>query len=122
MDKIYPNIKDYYVVGASMGSTAALHATTQDEEITRLVLLSPGMEYHGVGISRQVDDYMFDILAVASSGDAYSADAVDEILSIHGSVHTRVKEYPGSAHGTELFAATESVSPSLETAIVQFLK
>jgi pimeloyl-ACP methyl ester carboxylesterase len=122
MDKIYPNIKEYYVVGASMGSTAALYAATQDKEITRLVMLSPGMEYQDVGISRQLETYVHDILAVAASGDSYSDDSADEILSIRGSVHTKVKKFSGSAHGTELFAATESESPSLETAIVQFLK
>lgn len=121
-DALYPNIAEYYIVGSSMGSTVGLYATAQERKITRLVMISPGMEYQDVDISRPLDTYMHDILAVSASGDSYSANSADEILSIRGGTHTQVKKFAGSEHGTDLIDATEEENPSLTTVIVQFLK
>ncbi len=122
VDPLYPNIAEYYVVGSSMGSTAGLLAAAQDNKITKLVMISPGMEYQDVSISRPLETYIHDILAVSASGDSYSAQTASQMVSIRGSTHTQVKTYSGSEHGTDLFAATEDESPSLTTAIVNFLK
>ncbi|MCI0503650.1 alpha/beta fold hydrolase [Candidatus Micrarchaeota archaeon] len=122
VDPIYPNIGQYYIIGSSMGGTAGLYAAVQDDKYNKLVMISPGMEYQDVDISRPLETYMHDILAVSASGDSYSADSADEILSMRGGTHTEVKRFSGSEHGTDLFAATEDANPSLSTAIVQFLK
>ena len=117
----YPSIKQYYVVGASIGSTAAIMAGARDSNIAKIVMLSPGIEYQGVNIERAVDDYRFELLLVASSGDSYSVSSINEIESASSSQITK-KIYSGSAHGTDMFGATENDAEPLTGVIMQFLK
>jgi len=118
----YPNIESYYVVGSSMGSTAAILAGAQDSRIHKIVMISPGMEYQGVSIERPCEDYQHDVLTVSSSSDSYSVQSASQIVSIRGTSHTIVKTYPGSAHGTDLFDATADEPEPMAAAIVEFLK
>ncbi|MFH0884811.1 MAG: alpha/beta fold hydrolase [Candidatus Micrarchaeota archaeon] len=118
----YPNIESYYVVGASMGSSAAILAGAQESKIHKIVMISPGMEYQGVNIERACEDYQHDVLAVSSSSDAYSVQSSSEMVSIRGTAHTQVKTYTGSAHGTDMFDATENEPQPMAAAIVEFLK
>ena len=122
VQKEYPNVKEYYLVGASMGSTAAILAGAQEKAYTKLVMLSPGMEYRGVSIERAAEDYQFDIFAAASKDDAegYSASSANTIRSLHSGT-TEVKIYSGTAHGTDMFAATEGSDAPLSGAILEFL-
>jgi pimeloyl-ACP methyl ester carboxylesterase len=117
----YPNVKDYYVVGASIGSTAAINAAGRDHDFLKVVMISPGWEYRGVEIEDGVDDYNFPLLLVTASGDEYSANSVTLIESASSSKVT-TKTYPGSAHGTDLFDATESESEPLDDVIYFFLR
>jgi pimeloyl-ACP methyl ester carboxylesterase len=118
----YPNAEQYYVVGASLGSTAAILAGEQEKTIGKVVMISPGMEYKGVEIDRAAEDYVHDVMAVAANGDAYSTNAVNEIDELRNVEYTEVVIYPGSDHGTDLFAATEGGSAPLDDKIVEFLK
>lgn len=119
----YPNVEKIYVVGASIGSTAAVLAGAQDPYVSKIAMLSPGMEYKGVDISRAVkDDYVHPLLAVATSGDSYSAQAVSQIKSLTPDPQTETRIYPGPAHGTDMFAATEGNPEPLSALIVEFLK
>lgn len=118
----YPNADEYYVVGASIGSSAAILAAAQETGITKVVMISPGMSYDGVDISRAVEDYPHDVLAVAANGDAYSANAVSEISELRIAAHTDTVIYPGTAHGTDLFAASEGGLQPLDDKIIDFLK
>jgi alpha/beta superfamily hydrolase len=118
----YPNIESYYVIGASMGSTAAILAGAQESKIHKIVMVSPGMDYQGVDIERACEDYQHDVLAVSSSGDAYSVQSASSMVSIRGTAHTQLKTYSGSAHGTDMFDATENEPQPLSAAIVEFLK
>lgn len=117
----YPQATTYYLVGSSMGSTAAILAAQQDSSIIRLVMVSPGMEYRDVDISAAITDYRHEILAVAASGDAYSAEAVNEIKSIGDRNRITTKLYSGSAHGGELFESTKGDAEPLSDLIVGFL-
>jgi len=115
-DDNYPTVKEYYVVGASIGSTAAIYAGRQDNDITKIAMISPGMEYRDVNIESAAEDYVHKLFLAASSGDSYSTSAISEIKSISSSQVTS-KIYSGSAHGTDMFDET-----SLETDLVEFLK
>ncbi|MBU0532860.1 alpha/beta fold hydrolase [Candidatus Micrarchaeota archaeon] len=117
----YPTIDSYYVVGASMGSTAAILAGAMENDIIKIAMISPGMEYQGVDIERAADDYMKPLLLVASAQDSYSVSAISEIDSLSSSGITK-KIYSGSAHGTDLFEATENETESLSDLILNFLK
>jgi len=118
----YPDLESYYVVGASMGSTAAILAGAQESRIHKIVMISPGMEYQGVSIERPCEDYQHDVLTVSSSGDSYSVQSASQIVSIRGTAHTVVKTYPGSSHGTDMFETTEDEPEPMTAAIVEFLK
>lgn len=118
----YPNIESYYVVGASIGSTAAILAGAQESKIHKIVMISPGMDYQDVSIERACEDYQHDVLAVASSGDSYSSQSASEMVSIRGTAHTLVKTYVGTSHGTDMFEDTEDAQVPLSAAITEFLQ
>jgi hypothetical protein len=84
-------------------------------------MISPGWEYKGVEIEDAVEDYNFPLLLIASSGDSYSMDAVSRIKSASSSKVT-TKTYSGSAHGTDLFDATESETEPMDDSIYFFLR
>lgn len=117
----HPTVKEYYVVGASISSTAAILAGAQDSDVVKIAMLSPGMEYKGVNIERAADDYQKKLLIVAASGDAYSANSAMQINDISPSQKV-LKIYGGSAHGTDLFDATEDDMEPLSDVLIDFLK
>jgi len=118
----YPSLNEVHVVGASIGSTSAINAGAQDKTITKVVMLSPGMEYRDVDITSALEDYIHPVLAAASSGDSYSVQSISDIESLASRPELEKKIYSGSAHGTDMFAATEGSSDSLENVIIEFLK
>lgn len=117
----YPTVDEHYVVGASIGSTAAILAGARETDIVKVAMISPGMEYRGISIESAADDYLRPLLLVASSGDTYSEESIGEIESLSSSLITK-KIYSGSAHGTDLFAATANDAEPLDDVIIKFLK
>lgn len=120
LSSTYPTVKEFYVVGASVGSTAAITAAAQDSRITKLVLLSPGQSYNGVDITDASGQYKHGILAIASSGDQYAASTVQWLSGNGPQVFTKI--YGGSAHGTELFQATKNDTTPVTGLIVNYLQ
>ena len=118
----YPNVKQYYVVGASIGSSAAMLASAQNTKIVKIAMLSPGMSYQGMDIEDAVKGYLLKLFIAVSTGDASSASAATTINSLCPSLHKTMKVYDGSAHGTDLFAATENDPEPLSDALVEFFK
>ncbi len=112
----YPTADEYYVVGASIGSTAAIHAGRQENDIIKVAMLSPGMEYQGVSIERAAEDYTHKLFLAACSGDTYSADSAEQVESLSPSQVT-LKIYQGSEHGTDMLGTT-----NLENDLIAFLK
>ena len=122
--KTYPTLKVVYAIGASMGSTAAITAAAIDKSINKVVMISPGASFNGVDImgNSGILAYPHALLVTASTGDAYSAQTAAQILAATSDVQTTLKIYPGSAHGTDMFASTESDYTPLTDEIIQFLK
>ncbi len=119
---VYPTLDTFYVVGASMGSSAAILAANKDNRLSKVVMISPGRSYEGVSIDRAVSDYMQPVLAVASSGDTDAATAAQWVYSTESSPQKQVKIYRGtSAHGTDIFGQEGSDTP-LSSVITDFLK
>ncbi len=118
----YPTLKEYYVVGADMGSTAAILAGVQENLIVKIVMLSPGMSYENVSIQQPLYDYHHALLAVATSGDSYPAQSVSSIQNLRNIPETSVKIYDGSADGADMFDSTQTSSTPLSDLIVNFLK
>ena len=114
-------IGNYYVVGASIGSTTAINYAAEDSAIQRVVMLSPGMNYKGVDITKSLEDYRKRLLIVAAEFDSSAIDAQTAYTtSKSDSALKSLKIYKGmSAHGTDMFAETNG---ELENQIVSFLK
>ena len=111
----YPTADEYYIVGASIGSTAAILAGEQENDITKIAMLSPGIEYRGVNIEDELDNYVHPLFVAYTTGDAYSASSASQISSI--SSKATIKSYSGSSHGTDMFDDTE-----LSSDLIAFLK
>ncbi len=112
----YPLIEGYYVIGSSMGGTSALNAGAQVKFIKKVVMISPGLNYQGVELKS--DDYVYPILAVASSEDRTSREAVYDMETSK----KIEKIYQGySEHGTDLFEATKDDAEPLDELIINFL-
>jgi pimeloyl-ACP methyl ester carboxylesterase len=121
--RYHPTVKQYYAVGASIGSTAAILAGAQEKQINKVAMISPGLSYKDVEIESAVDDYPNPLFVCAGSGDTYSASSAQTIQDWAGASQSDIKIYQGtSAHGTDLFEATEIYSVTLEDDIVEFLK
>jgi dienelactone hydrolase len=89
-------------VGASIGANLALTYAAGDEQIQALVLLSPGIEYHGVKALTAIDAYgNRPILLMTATGDAYSAQSCIALRAAARG-QCEIREYDGGAHGTDL--------------------
>lgn len=91
--------------GASIGANLALTYAAGDEEIQAVILLSPGLDYHGVQAATAMKAYgNRPVLLMTASGDAYSAQScVDLRAAAVG--QCEIREYDGGAHGTDLLDA-----------------
>lgn len=119
---IRPGVSKYYVIGASIGSSVALEAAVVDGNIKKVVMLSPGMNYKDIDISDDGAEYQKSILIAAARDDVYSYESADELYDMSTSASKVLKVYSGSAHGTDLFGATENLETSLIDEIIEFLR
>ena len=96
------------VAGASIGSNLALQYACGDLDTQAVVMLSPGLNYHGVDAAQAMRDYgNRPVLLMTATGDAYSAQSCTALKPLAVG-HCEVREYDGTAHGTDLFDAHET--------------
>jgi len=117
-----PTITGYYIVGASIGSTAGIMAAARSPTVVKVVMLSPGMNYHGVGISDAVSEYTHSVFVAACRDDLASAAAASQVYGLTSAIDKTLKIYECPAHGTDMFDATKSDTEPLESQLVMFLK
>ncbi len=118
----HPSLKQYYVVGASIGSTAAIMAAPMEHRIVKIAMLSPGIAYQSVDITDTIPDYKQPLFVAYTPGDSYSAQSANQIAGIASELQLTTKSYAGSAHGTGMFASTDNSTPSLSDDLIDFLK
>lgn len=94
------------IIGASIGANTALNYAANDTDIDVLVLLSPGLDYHGVKTEDSMKKYDRPVLIVVSNGDKYSASSSQRLYEIAPGKKD-LKVYSGAAHGTNMFANTD---------------
>ena len=106
------------IIGASYGSSNAVIYAAEDPAIRALVLLSPGLNYfHVLPTEPAVAAYgSRPMLAVASSEDVRSVEAVDAYKNIGGAVRTLV--FDNAGHGTEILQAKGDLTQN----IIDFLR
>jgi pimeloyl-ACP methyl ester carboxylesterase len=104
------------VVGASIGANFALNYGADDADVRAVVLLSPGLNYHGVETTAAMGKYGGRAAyLVASDDDKYSAESIGKLHEIAGGAAFKMFEDAG--HGTKIFGA----EPSFEDALVDWL-
>ena len=112
-----------YIVGASIGANLAVKFAHKDASILGLVLLSPGISYHGVDIQ---EDIVFPrkmpVFFVTSLGDKYSHESTQKLIekykaSKNASTH-ELKVFSSGEHGTALFQRY----PELKDTIADWFK
>jgi alpha-beta hydrolase superfamily lysophospholipase len=104
------------IVGASIGANFALDYGADDADVRAVVLLSPGLDYHGVETAAAMAKYRGrPAYLVASEEDKYSADSVGKLHEIAADAVLEI--FTDAGHGTRIFAA----EPSLEGKLVEWL-
>lgn len=114
------------LIGASIGTSAALLYAADHEEIAAVVLLSPGLEYRGLKTEPAMEQYRGrPIYLTAAKDDTRSAQAV-AVLSEKGRIENKPvvtrKIHPGKKHGTSLFEAYPSFREELIRWVVQVMR
>ncbi len=112
-----------YIIGASIGSNLAFEFASQYPEVKKIVLLSPGLDYHGL----KTEEYLKHItssqaiLAVASESDYYSYNSVKQLAKEAADLKVDFKTifYKYAGHGTNMF---DKETPDLAESILDFLK
>ncbi len=93
------------IVGASIGANLAAAYAAEHEDVAALVLLSPGQDFKGVGITGAFERYgKRPSLLVTTEGDRYSADT-SRALHRSATGFSELREFAGMYHGTEMLDA-----------------
>ncbi len=97
--------KPIFMIGASVGANLVLIYTSQNPEVKGAVLLSPGLDYHGIQIARYTAQYKDrPLLMVAARDDEYSLVSTRYLMDIAKIDDKTLKDYPpGAGHGTQIF-------------------
>lgn len=114
------------LIGASIGTSAALLYAAEHQEIAALVLLSPGLEYRGLVTGPAMEHYRGrPIYLTAAKDDTRSAQAVAVLLGkarIENEQFVTQKIHPGKMHGTDLFEVAPSFREELIRWVVKVLR
>jgi alpha-beta hydrolase superfamily lysophospholipase len=89
------------LAGASYGANNALIYAAAHPETPALALLSPGFDYHGLRVEPAASQYRGAILALSAAGDSVTEGGPEAI--VRAASGTRLIQYEGDAHGTDLF-------------------
>ncbi len=89
------------IIGASIGANTALSYASEDSDVKAVVLLSPGLDYRGIGTEEPMKNYRGKVLIMAGERDAESAQGSRKLKEIAGD-RAEMKIYSGDEHGTEL--------------------
>jgi pimeloyl-ACP methyl ester carboxylesterase len=92
------------VGGASLGANVALAYASQHPEVHALILLSPGLQYAGIGSQEPFRNFgTRPVFIAASPGDSYAYASVQQLRSMRSDDDIRYVEGPGAAHGVNMF-------------------
>jgi pimeloyl-ACP methyl ester carboxylesterase len=112
-------VKKVFLVGASMGGTAAIRVAAR-QHTAGVVSLSAPMAFRGLDASAALSKLTVPCLFVAAEGDGYAAEAAREFSKTTKSGNRRLLIVPGPEHGTRLFGSPSG--EKVEKAIFEFLE
>ena len=111
--------KNILIAGASIGANLSLDAMYRYKEISRGVLLSPGLDYRGVKTESAMKglEAAQKVWIIAAENDEYSADSTKTLAKLRPEI-AKSTIYSGSDHGTYLFKSQKTLIAD----IVKFLQ
>jgi len=106
------------IIGSSLGANLALVYAASDPRVRQVAMLSPGLDYKGVGTEEAIQTYGDRPLFMAvSREDNYSAKSVLVLDATSTSASKELRIFTGAGHGTKMLAR----EPALETALLTWL-
>ena len=113
-----PRVKKVFLVGASMGGTAAIRVAAENPT-AGVVSLSAPMAFRGLDAREAIRKIAVPCLFVAAEGDGSAAAAAREFNKAAKSPERVLLIVPGPEHGTRLFDSPSGTK--VEEAILGFL-
>ncbi|HVP06684.1 MAG TPA: alpha/beta hydrolase [Candidatus Acidoferrum sp.] len=89
------------VIGASIGANSAAMLTSLLPNVKKVVMLSPGKDYHGLQPEGAVKAYKGDMLIYVSKGDSYSLESSQYLADLNKD-HCTLVTFEGDNHGTDI--------------------
>lgn len=103
------------IIGASIGANLALKFAASDKDIKAVVLLSPGIDYKGVNIENDIENFNKPIFIAYSKEDSYPSESSGIIYEMVKG-EKEIYEGTGLGHGTDMLKSEE-----LQDKIIEFL-
>jgi len=108
------DVKRLVLVGASIGANFALIYAAGDADVKGVVLLSPGLDYHGVKTEDAMKKYgARPAYLIASGEDADAAACIERLHQLAPGAD--FKMYEGAGHGTNMFGPEPDLPQLLVT-------
>ena len=106
-----PGVQSVAMVGSSMGAALAVDGCFKYEPCTRVVALSPALNYYGVSIEDALASDL-PIMAIYADRDRYPSRDMPEMVELAGDDLT-LFTYTGRTHGIDLFKLDETLGASV---------
>lgn len=110
--------KQVFLMGASMGGTAALKLAAT-ESVAGVVAISAPLEFMGLNVEQDIGEVEEPKLIVASEDDRSAAIYASKLYELANG-DKELKIYPGSAHGTAIFSSEDG--NALQALLLDFLE
>jgi len=89
------------VIGASIGANSAVMLTEFIPYVSKVVMLSPGLDYHSLKPSDAFRDFAGKTFIATTRGDKYSHETVQRLAALKQKDWI-LKIYPRGGHGTDI--------------------
>lgn len=116
---VYSDIKVSYV-GASIGANLAILDSCKSGDVEACVLLSPGLDFHGLKVEDVAEDFSVPFFMIASENDYYSWSSCEK-LDKYFCTPKKKREFmrlEEAGHGTNIFEA----DPNVQEKVIQWLE
>lgn len=107
-------------IGASIGANLALYDSCESGDIDACVLLSPGLEFHGIKIDDIAEDFSSPYFMIASEDDYYAWDSCQKLDKDFCTPENKRQfmQLEEAGHGTNIFEA----NPQIQEKIIEWLE
>lgn len=107
-------------IGASIGANLALYDSCENGGVDACVLLSPGLEFHGINVENIAEEFEAPYFMIASEDDYYAWDSCQKLDKSFCTPEnkSRFMQLKEAGHGTNIF----EVNPQIQEEIIKWLE